>query len=171
MTSWTFSIKFPYDTQFTFGSLMFSAGKDGNFKMLPPPPGSAPERLTPIYGQAPYLLVISSTSCGVCLGLDPYAGPYICTTKLIRDIPIVTSTLQPSARASTSSSSAASPDQDSANDYLEIGGSTCWDSTEEGHLIIMVAPAGGPSNNSSNRYPTIGRSKASDTRTLNDEMI
>jgi hypothetical protein len=135
------------------------------------PPGSAPECLTPIYGQAPYLPVISSTSCGVCSGLDPYAGPYICTTKLIRGIPIVTSTLQPSARASTSSSSTTSPDQDSANDYLEIGGSTCWDSTEEGHLIIMVAPAGGPSNNSSNRYPTIGRSKASDTQTLNDQMI
>jgi hypothetical protein len=28
MASWTFNVKFPYDTQFTFGSLMFAAGED-----------------------------------------------------------------------------------------------------------------------------------------------
>jgi hypothetical protein len=28
MAPWTFSIKFPYDTQFTFGSLMFTARED-----------------------------------------------------------------------------------------------------------------------------------------------
>jgi hypothetical protein len=38
-------------------------------------------------------------------------------------------------------------------------------------LIIMVAPAGGPSQNSSSQYPTIERSEASDARTPNDGMI
>jgi hypothetical protein len=35
----------------------------------------------------------------------------------------------------------------------------------------MVALAGAPSHNSSSRYPTIGRSEASDARTSNDGMI
>jgi hypothetical protein len=30
MPPWTFSIKFPYDTEFTFESLMFTAGEDEN---------------------------------------------------------------------------------------------------------------------------------------------
>jgi hypothetical protein len=83
----------------------------------------------------------------------------------------VTSILQPSAGASSSFASTTFPDQDLAEDYLEIGGSTCGDSTEEGRVIVMVAPVGGPSHNSSSRYPTIGRSEASDAQTPNDEMI
>jgi hypothetical protein len=122
-------------------------GKDENLKMLPP--GSAPECLTPVYGQAPYLLAISSTSGDTCSGLDPYTGPYICTVKLVRGIPIVTPILQSLAGASISSSSIAIPDQDSVDNYPEIGKSTCWYSTEEGHLIIMVARTGGPSHNNS----------------------
>jgi hypothetical protein len=35
----------------------------------------------------------------------------------------------------------------------------------------MVAPAEAPSQNSSNKYPTIGRSEVSNARTPNDEMI
>jgi hypothetical protein len=35
----------------------------------------------------------------------------------------------------------------------------------------MVAPVGGPWQNSSSRYPTIGRLEASDDRMPNDEMI
>jgi hypothetical protein len=81
------------------------------------------------------------------------------------------SILQPSVGASGSSSSSAFPDQDLADDYPEIGGSTCGDPTEEGRLIIMVALAGGPSQNSSSRYPTIGKLEAFDARTLNDGMI
>jgi hypothetical protein len=27
MAPWTFNVKFPYDTEFTFGSLTFAAGK------------------------------------------------------------------------------------------------------------------------------------------------
>jgi hypothetical protein len=83
----------------------------------------------------------------------------------------MTSILQPSAGASSSSSSAVTPDQDSADDYSEIRESTCGDPIEEGHLIVMVAPAGVPSQNSSSRYPTIVRLKASDARTSNDGMI
>jgi hypothetical protein len=48
------------------------------------------------------------------------------------------------ARASSSSSSTASPDQDSTDDYPEIEGSTFGDPTEEGRLIVMVALARGP---------------------------
>jgi hypothetical protein len=103
--------------------------------------------------------------------LNPYVGLHIRTVKLVRGIPIMTSILQPSAGASSSPSSATSPDQDSADDYLVIWGSTCGDSTEKGLLIIMVAPAGGPSHNSSSWYPIIRRSEASDARTSNDGMI
>jgi hypothetical protein len=135
------------------------------------PPGPAPERLTPAYRQAPCFPVISSTIGGAYSGLDPYAGQHIRTVKLIRGILDVTSILQPSARASSSSSSAAPPDQDSIDDYPEIRGSTYEDPTKEGRLIIMVAPAGGPSQHSSRKYPTIRRSEASDARMPDDEMI
>jgi hypothetical protein len=135
------------------------------------PPGPAPECLLLIYGQAPCFPAISSTSDGVCSSLDPYTGLHICTVKLVRGISIMTSIIQPSAGASSSSSSTASLDQDLADDYPEIGGSTCGDSIEEGRLIVMVAPAGGPSHNSSSRYPTIERSEASNAQMPNDEMI
>jgi hypothetical protein len=36
MTPWSFDVKFPLGTQFTFGLLMFVAGEDGDLKMLPP---------------------------------------------------------------------------------------------------------------------------------------
>jgi hypothetical protein len=69
------------------------------------------------------------------------------------------------------SSSAASPNQDSSDNYPEIGISVCGDSSWEGRLISMVAPNGDSSHNSSSRCPTIGRSEASDARTPNDGMI
>jgi hypothetical protein len=162
-------VKFSYNTQFIFGSLTFVTGQNENFKMLPPRP--APEHLSPVYGQTPCLSAISSTSDGACSGLNPYTGPYIRTAKLVQGFPIVTSILQPSIGALSSSSSATSPDQDSTDDYPEIGGSTYWDSTEEGRLIIMVAPTGAPSHNNSSIYPTIRRSEAFDARTPNDGMI
>jgi hypothetical protein len=34
MTPWTFNVKFPYGTPFTFRSLMFAARKDGNLELL-----------------------------------------------------------------------------------------------------------------------------------------
>jgi hypothetical protein len=48
MALWTFDVKFPYGTQFTFGSLTFTVEEDGNLKMLPPRP--APKCLTLGYG-------------------------------------------------------------------------------------------------------------------------
>jgi hypothetical protein len=169
MAPWTFDVKFPPGTQFTFGSLVFAVGEDGDLRMLPL--GPAPECLAPACGQAPWLPDTSSTSGGACSGLDPFVGCYICTAKLIRGIPVVTSILQPSTGASSSSSSVASPDQDSSDDYPEIGISTCGDSAREGQFIFMVAPNGGPSHNSSSRYPTIGRLEVSDARTPNAGMI
>jgi hypothetical protein len=166
MAPWAFDVKFRCSTQFTFESLTFAAGEDGNLKMLPP--GPAPERLMLIYGQAPCFSTITSTIGSAYSGMDPYAGLHICTVKLVRGILIVTSILQPSAVALSSSSSVATLDQDSADNYTEIGGSTCGDPAEEGRLIIMVAPARGPSQNSSSRYPTIGRSKASYAQTPNN---
>jgi hypothetical protein len=82
MAPWTFDVKFPRGTKFTFESLTFAAAEDGDLKMLPP--GPAPEHLAP----AP-----SSTIGSSCSGLDPYAGLYIHTTNLVRGIPIVTSIL------------------------------------------------------------------------------
>jgi hypothetical protein len=169
MTPWTFDVKFPLSTQFTFGPLMFAAGEDGDLKMLPP--GPALEHLASADGQAPWSLTTSSTSGGAYSGLDPFEGLYICTTKIVRGIPVVMSTLRPLAGASSLSPLAVSPDQDSADDYLEIRISACKDSIGEGRLIFMVAPNRDPSHNSSSRYPTIGRSEVSDARMSNDGMI
>jgi hypothetical protein len=84
-----------------------------------------------------------------------------CTFSIL----IVTSILRPLAEASRSSSSASTLCQDSSDDYPEIGTSACGEPTESGLLILMVAPNGDRSYNSSSRYPTIRRSEASDART------
>jgi hypothetical protein len=73
---------FPYDTEFTFGSLTFAAEKDENLKLLTPRP--APERLISVYGQALYLSAILSTTGGAYSGLNPYAGPYIHTVRFVQ---------------------------------------------------------------------------------------
>jgi hypothetical protein len=169
MTPWTYDVKFPLGTQFTFGSLTFAAGEDRELKMLPPRP--APECRVPADGQAPWSLTTSSTSGGACSGLDHFARLYFRIAKIIQGIPVVTSTLRSLARASNSSSSVASPDPDSSDDYPEIRISAYGDSVGEGRLIFMVAPNGNLSHNSSSRHPTIGRSEASDARTPNDGMI
>jgi hypothetical protein len=134
-------------------------------------PGSAPEHRAPADGQAPWSPTTSSTSGSVCSGLDPFAGLYIRTAKIVRGIPVMMSTLRPLAGASSSSSSVASPDQDLSDDYPKIGISACGDSTREDRLTFMVALNGDPSHNSSSRYPTIERSEASDVQTSNDGMI
>jgi hypothetical protein len=169
ITSWMYDVKFPLSTQFIFGSLTFATGEDRELWMLPP--GSALERRAPTNRQAPWSLTTSSTSGGACSGLDSFVGFYIHTTKIVRGIPVMMSTLRPLAKASSSSSSAVSPDPDLSDDYPEIGISAYEDSTGEGRIIFMAASNGDPSHNSSSRYPTIGRSEASDVRTLNDGMI
>jgi hypothetical protein len=154
MAPWSFDVKFPLDTQFTFGSLTFILGEDGDLKM--PPLGTAQEHPSP----AP-----SSTSGCTCSGSDPFVGLYIHTTKLIQGIPIVTSTLRPFIGASSSSSSTSFPDRDSSNDYPKIGVSTCGKPTEDSRLILMVVLDRDRARNSSSEYPTIGRSEATDAQT------
>jgi hypothetical protein len=166
---WTFSIKFPYDTQCTFRSLMFAAGEDGNLELLTR--GPAPKHLASVYGQAPYLPTNSSISGGACSGLNPYAGPYYLTTMTSQGLPIGAPIFQPSVGTANSSSSGPSPDRDSTEDYPEIGSSTCWNTAEEGGCIIMLASVGAPSQNSSSRYPIIRGSEASDAWTPSDRLV
>jgi hypothetical protein len=154
MSPWTFNMKFPLNTRFTFGSLTFVAGEDGDLKMLSLRP--APEHPAP----AP-----SSTSDSTCSDLDLFAGLYIRTTKLVQGMPIMTSTLRTSTRASRSSSSASSPSRDSSDEYPEIGANACGISAEDSRLIFMVTPNGGQTHNSSSGYPTIGRSETSGAQT------
>jgi hypothetical protein len=160
MTPWTFNVKFPHDTQLTFGSLTFNIGEDGDLKMLPL--GLAPEHLA---------LASSSASGGSCSGLDPCAGIYIRTTRIIRSIPAMTSTLRPLVGASSSFLSAPTPNIDSSDDYSEIEANACGEPAEGSHLICMVASNGDWSHNNSNRYPTIGKSVASDARTSSVGLV
>jgi hypothetical protein len=139
---------------------MFVAGEDRDLKMLPP--GSAPEHLA---------LASSSVPSVSCSGMDPCARLYIRTTKFVQDIPIMMSILQPLTGASSSSSSASTPNLDSSDDYLEMGTSACGEPTKGSHLVLMVAPNGDRSHNSSSRYPTIGRLEASDARTLSGGLV
>jgi hypothetical protein len=139
MAPWTFNIKFPYDTQFIFESLMFIAGDDGSLKLLTRDP--TPRHPTPVYGQPPYLRANSSTSNGACSGLNPYAGPYYLSAKTSHGFLIGKTILQPLAGTSKSSSSGEALDQDSAEDYPEIGNSACYNLAIEAHRINMVSPA------------------------------
>jgi hypothetical protein len=124
------------------------------------PPGEATEHTAP-----------SSASSGTLADSDFFDGLYICTVKLVRGIPAVTTILRPCAGASSSSSSALSSDQGSSEDYPEIGVSTCGSSADISHLICMVAPNEDQPCHSSGGYPTIGRSEASDARTPSTGLI
>jgi hypothetical protein len=152
MSPWTFDIKFPRGTEFTFGSLTFAAGEDGDLRMLPP--SEAAEHIAP-----------SSASSETQAESDLFDGSYIRTVKLVRGIPVVTTILRPCVGAASSSPSALSSDQGSSEDYLEIGVNTCESSVSTSRLICMVAPKEDQPRHSSNGYPTIGRSEASNDRT------
>jgi hypothetical protein len=76
-------------------------------------------------------------------------------------------TLRPLVGASGSSTSVSTPDSDSADDYPEFRASACGEPAKDGRFIYMVTPNGDRSSNTSNRYPTIGRSEAFDARTPN----
>jgi hypothetical protein len=71
MAPWTFDMKFPLGTQFTFGSLTFVVGEDEDLKMLP-------------QGQRQSISLLLSHLCDTYSGLDPFAGLYIRTVKLVR---------------------------------------------------------------------------------------
>jgi hypothetical protein len=160
MTPWTFDVKFPHDTQLTFGSLTFTIGEDEDLKMLPL--RLAPEHLA---------LASSSASGGSCSGLDPCAGIYIRTARIIKSIPVVTSTLRSLVGASSLFLSAPTPNTDLSDDYSEIGANAYGEPAEGSHLICMVASNGDWSHNNSNKYPTIGRSVASDARTSSVGLV
>jgi hypothetical protein len=70
MAPWTLDIKFPRGTEFTFESLTFAAGEDGDLRMLPS--GEAAEHIAP-----------SSASSETQAESDLFDGPYIRTVKLI----------------------------------------------------------------------------------------
>jgi hypothetical protein len=158
MAPWTFDIKFPRGTEFTFGSLTFAAGEDGDLRMLPP--GEAAKHTAP-----------SSALSGTQADLDFFDEPYIRTVKLVRGILVVTTILRPCGRASSSSSSALSSDQGSSEDIPEIGVSTYGSSADISRLICMVAPNEDQPRHNSSGYPTIGRSEASDARTPSTGLI
>jgi hypothetical protein len=101
MAPWTFDVKFPLGTKFTFGSLTFAVGEDGDLRMLPP--DETTEHTAP-----------SSASSGTQADSDFFDGLYIRTTKLVRGIPVVTTILRSSVRPNLSS------DQGSSEDYPEI---------------------------------------------------
>jgi hypothetical protein len=145
MAPWTFDVKFPLGTKFTFGSLTFAAGEDGDLRMLPP-------------GEVTEHTASSSALSGTQVDSDFFDGLYICTAK-------------PCAEASSSSSSAMSSDQGSSEDYPEIRVSTCGSSTDISRLIFMVAPNEDQPYHSSSGYPTIGKSEALDARTPSTGLI
>jgi hypothetical protein len=140
-----FIIKFPCGTQFIFRSWMFVAGENGDLELRTG--GAVPKHLAPVYGQAPYYLANPYTSSGACSSMNPYVGPYYLAAMTSQGILIRATIYQPSAGASGSYTSGASPDRDSTEDYPEIEGSCYWNPVVEGHFIGMVAPV--PSGNSS----------------------
>jgi hypothetical protein len=152
LAPWTFDIKFPRGTKFTFGSLTFAAGEDGDLRMLPP-------------GEVAEHIAHSSASSETQAKSDLFDGSYIRTVKVVRGIPVVTTILRPCAGASSSSPSALSSDQGSSENYPEIGVNTCESSTSTSRLICMMAPNEDQPRHSSSGYPTIRRSEASDART------
>jgi hypothetical protein len=158
MAPWTFDVKFPLGTEFTFGSLTFAAEEDGDLRMLPP-------------GEATKHTALSFASSETQADSDFFDRPYIHTVKLVRGIPVVTTILRPCAGASSSSSSTLSSDQVSSEDYPKIGVSTCGSSIDISRLICMVAPNEDQPRHSSSRYPTIERSEASDGQTPSIGLI
>jgi hypothetical protein len=158
MAPWTFDIKFPRGTEFTFGSLTFAAGEDGDLWMRPP--GEAAEHIAP-----------SSASSETRTESDLFDQSYLRTVKLIRGIPVVTTILRPCAGAASSSPSTLSSDQGSSENYPEIRVNTCESSASTSRLICMVAPNEDQPHHSSNGYPTIGRSEASDARTPSTGLV
>jgi hypothetical protein len=115
MAPWTFSIKFPYGTQFILGSLMFAAREDGDLELLTR--GPTPIHPASVYGKAPNYLADPSTSGGAYSGLNPHAGLYHLSAMTSQGCLIGKTIFQYSTGTSSSSSSGATPDQDSIEDY------------------------------------------------------
>jgi hypothetical protein len=121
MTPCTFEVKFSYGTQFLFGTLIFTPGEDGTLELLTR--GPTPSHHEPIYGEAPYYPADPSTTStldGICSGFNPYTGSYYLATMMLQGHPIGAPIFQSSAGTSSSTSSGASTDRDSIEDYPEI---------------------------------------------------
>jgi hypothetical protein len=125
---------------------MFATREDRNLELLTQ--GPAPKHITPVYGQASYILASSSTSSGARSGSNPYAGSYHRVAKTTPGIPIGAPIFQSLAGTSSSPTSAASPDQDSTDDYLRsveapigaplmrVTSSSWWPQLEHLHTIV-----------------------------------
>jgi hypothetical protein len=70
MAPWTFDIKFSRGTEFTFGSLTFTAGEDRDLRMLP-------------LGETTEHTALSSASSETQADSDFFDGSYIRTVKLV----------------------------------------------------------------------------------------
>jgi hypothetical protein len=159
MAPCTFNMKFPLDTQFTFESLTFAVGEERHQDAAPRASARASHSCSLIYvGQnllrfGSFCRVIHShrqTRSGYS-DRDVYPLTIHQSTKFVF-ISIV-------------------PSQDSSDDYPEIGDSACGNSAKDIRLILMVAPNGDRSRNSSCGYPTIGRSKTSDAQTPSAGLV
>jgi hypothetical protein len=118
-----------------------------------------------------YYPVDPSTSGRAYSGLNPYAGSYYLCAMTSHRCLIGKTILQSLAGAMSSSSSGATPNRDSFEDYPEIRGSACWKPAIKACCINMVGQAGGNSQNNSSKYLTIGGSKAPDAWTPNNNIV
>jgi hypothetical protein len=128
----------------------------------------------PIYEEAPYYPVdpsIASASGGDHSCLNPYAGSYAPTTMTSWGHPIGVPVSWAPAETSSPTSSSTSTGRDSIEDYPEIMGSVYGNPTIETRHINMVGPTRAPSHNSTSRYPTIKRSKASNAWTPRNRVV
>jgi hypothetical protein len=120
-----------------------------------PLPISAP-RFRPSVG------IWGPTSCGTTHNSAFHIGPDLGSTSTAPTTP---------AHIGSDKWSGATTDQASAEDYPEIGGSTCWDLVAEARQINMVGPRRTDSHNSFSKYPTIRESIVSDTQTPSNRVV
>jgi hypothetical protein len=121
MAPWTFKVKFPYDTQFLFKSLMFTTREGRTLELLTRDP--VPSHHKPIYEEATYYPAdpsAFSASNGVCSGLNPCVEPYYLSTMTSQGYPIGMPIIQPQAGTLGLTSSVVSTNRDSIEDYHQM---------------------------------------------------
>jgi hypothetical protein len=139
MSPWTFEVKFYYGTQFLFGTLMFTAEKDGTLELQTQ--GPTPSHHEPIYGEAPYYPVNHSTtsaSRGARSRFNPYAGSYAPTAITSWGHPIGAPMSWSPVGTSSPSSSGTSTGRDSIEDYPEINKCSLKHTTEKSHQNLRL---------------------------------
>jgi hypothetical protein len=147
--TWTFTINFSRGTQFISESLMFVVGEDRKLELLTR--GATPKHPTPVYGTTPHYPTDLSTLNGDCSGLNPHTRPYYLAAMTSQSTPIRATISQSSTGTSSSSSSGASYDRGSTEDYLEVRGSCYWNrrlrvalSARWPQHLSGIAPVGTP---------------------------